>query len=143
MPDGFEFFERVAAARARLLRAERFGSPAQGDAGLALTFELGRITVEPEASAAGDAALSVSHPEDRDEPDSKLVSLEEEEPWWRVLGSPLTAVHWVGSAQGHRELRLRFRELDDNPRHVALQSNGRAVTARIDSAKSSVGEAGS
>ena len=64
-----------------------------------------------------------------------LSVLDEEDPWWRLLGNPLTAA-WPGGvedgigAQGLTTLmivKLRFREESDNPRVVQLDSAGSQV----------------
>ncbi len=116
MSGSIELFERAAGAGAQLLRVEQYGAV------LALTFDVGLVTVAP--AAAG--ALVVAHPDSRDELPATPQSLDEEEPWWRLLGSPLTGVSSEGAA-----IRLRFRAVDDNPRTVLLGANGPTVAARL------------
>ena len=117
---GIDLLQRASDAQARLLRAERCGD------GLALTFDVGRITIE----AGPSGTLIVEHPESREEIAGAMVSLDEEEPWWRVLGAPLTDVRWQ-EPDAERQLSLRFREADDGARVVTVEWNGRAVTARL------------
>ena len=80
----------------------------------------------------GDAAAS---------PDG-LDRLDEAEPWWRLLGQPLTAA-WPGGVEegvGARGLgslmvlKLRFREESDGPRIVRLEAAGRAVRVSLEKA---------
>ena len=94
---------------------------------LALTFDVGRVVVRP--SGAG---LAVETIEDRGALPSGLVPLDEEEPWWRVLGQSITAVWPVGDGaaeDGARlaAVKLRFRESDQNPRIVAVRAAGRSL----------------
>jgi hypothetical protein len=126
------FFERVGEARGRLLRVEgdRAGpTPRQ----LVMTFETARLWVEP----APDG-FSVRTIEDREEIPVALVPLEEEEPWWRVLGQPLTAAWPGGIESGAQEsgpllaLKLRFREESENPRTVLLESAGSAIRVSLE-----------
>ncbi len=106
---------------------------------LVLTFDIGRILVAADgaanaaaSAATGEAAdgatLTVRHVLERAALPPGLASLQEEEPWWRLLGHPLTAV-WPGDVEwgtGARSLgpstilKLRFREESENPRVIAL-----------------------
>lgn len=122
MSSPIELFERAAAGGAQLLRVEQCGSI------LALTFDVGLITIEP--GAAG--SLLVAHPEGREEMPEPLRSLDEEEPWWRLLGNRLTAVSSTDPGESANQLRLRFREAADQPRTVSVTSSGRAVLARLE-----------
>jgi hypothetical protein len=129
-----EIFERAAAARGRLLRveADRSGAtPRQ----LALTFDVGRILVRPTADG-----LSATPVEERAALPGRLESQAEEEPWWRLLGQHLTAA-WPGElgqaagAQGLGSLavlKLRFREVAENPRIVVLEAAGAAVRVSLE-----------
>ncbi|MBW1884256.1 MAG: hypothetical protein JRJ58_12050 [Deltaproteobacteria bacterium] len=129
-----EIFERAVAARGRLLRveADRSGpTPRQ----LALTFDVGRILVR--SSADG---LSATQLEERGELPGRLEPLDEQEPWWRLLGQPLTAVRpgATGEAVGAQGpgflgvLKLRFREAAENPRIVVLEAAGAAVRVSLE-----------
>ena len=134
MQSGLEIFERAVAARGRLLRieADRTGSTPST---LVLTFDVGRIVLRP-----GEKGLRVDHARARSELPDGLVTLEEEEPWWRVLGQPITAA-WPGgteravgaSGPGPREvLKLRFREEDENPRIVRLEAAGAVIRVALE-----------
>lgn len=128
-----EIFERAVAARARLLRVEADRNDAPPGV-LALTFDVGRVVVR--SNGRGLVAEAVA---DRGALPAGLASLDEDEPWWRVLGQPITAVWPVDSAGGGTgspesgagaraarlaSLKLRFRESDQNPRIVALRAEG-------------------
>ena len=129
-----EIFERAVAARGRLLRveADRSGAtPRQ----LALTFDVGRILVSTIADG-----LSATQVEKRAELPGRLEPLDEEEPWWRLLGQQLTAA-WPGAtgeavgAQGLgclAVLKLRFRDEAENPRIVVLEAAGAAVRVSLE-----------
>ena len=85
MQAGLEIFERAADARGRLLRveAERSGSVMSH---LVLTFDIGRIGITP-----SDDGLVIRSFADASELPAGLEALDEEEPWWRLLGHPITA----------------------------------------------------
>ena len=128
-----EIFERVATARGRILRVEADRSDALPRI-LALTFDIGRIVIRP---AEGELRAEVAP--DRAALPSGLVSLDEEDPWWRVLGQPLTAVWPVGSEAGPvrtqsrlEALKLRFRESDQNPRIVGITGAGPALRVGLE-----------
>lgn len=145
-----EIFERAVGSGGRLLKVE--GDRAGAKLGLlVLTFDIGRILVTADgtaqaaadatsagaadgtakaanAGAADGATLTVRHVLERAALPPGLVSLQEEEPWWRLLGHPLTAV-WPGDVEwgtGARSLgpstilKLRFREESQNPRVITL-----------------------
>ena len=129
-----EIFERAAKARGRILRveADRVGALPRL---LALTFDVGRIRVWSEADGIRAEAVP-----DREVLPAGLVPLDEEEPWWRVLGQPITAA-WplsggetgpVAEASPLRALKLRFRESDQNPRIVAIAAAGPALRIAIE-----------
>jgi hypothetical protein len=120
-----EIFERAVAARARILRVEADRAAASPGV-LVLTFDVGRVVVR---SSGGGVAVETL--EDRSALPAGLVPLDEEEPWWRILGQSITAVWPVGAgAEGAAELaavKLRFRESDQNPRIVAVSGAGRSL----------------
>ena len=130
MQTGIELFERAVEAKARLLRVARFRGEGAGSTGLLLSFDVGQIAVEP--LAADDAGLAVSHPESADSPPQQLEPLDEEEPWWRLLGSPLTAVFPGTDGASLREIGLRFREPEGAARVVTLVTRGHSVAAILD-----------
>jgi hypothetical protein len=122
-------FERAAEAGGRLLRVE--ADRAGDSAGvLVLTFDIGRILVR-----GADEGLEVVHLDKPEAVPAGLSVLDEEDPWWRLLGHPLTAA-WPGGvedgigAQGLASLmivKLRFREESENPRVVQLESTGSQI----------------
>ena len=128
-----EIFERAAAARGRILRVESDrvdGLPRI----LALTFDIGRIVLRPV-----DGELSAEVVAERDALPPGLVPLDEEDPWWRVLGQPITAAWPVeGEATPVRTqpklqaLKLRFRESDQNPRIVGITAAGPALRVSLE-----------
>lgn len=110
--DRFAVLERAVEARGRLLRVE--ASPVEASPGrLALTFDVGRVVLE-----ASKGRLETATVPDRGALPGPLESQDEEEPWWRVLGNPVTAL-WPDE-QG-RSLRMRFREEAENPRVVRIE----------------------
>ena len=128
---------RIAVAKGRLLRieADRAGPTPRH---LALTFDIGRVLIQP----TGETLL-VSPVEEREELPSELVSLEEEEPWWRLLGNPLTRLECTsadgpeaapasGEPDNHVEMKLRFREAAENPRVVVLRAAGASVRVSVE-----------
>lgn len=128
-----EIFERAAAARGRILRVESDrvdGLPRI----LALTFDIGRIVLRPV-----DGELSAEVVAERDALPPGLVPLDEEDPWWRVLGQPLTAV-WPVAGEPElvrrqprvQALKLRFRESDQNPRIVGITAAGPALRVGLE-----------
>lgn len=133
MQTELQVFERAAEAKGRLLRveADRLGStPRQ----LALTFDVGRVLIRPSPDG-----LEVANVENREALPEGMQLLDEEEPWWRVLGQPLTGA-WPSGMEDAAStqstgpllaLKLRFREESDNPRIVLLESAGSAVRVSL------------
>jgi hypothetical protein len=134
---GIELFERVAEARGRVLRVEQLvpaggaSSPRRGP-GYLLTFDVGRILVVADPA---HGCLLVRHVESAAEVEAiKRAPMDEQEPWWRVVGNPVTRV-WpggagAGAASGAgdlHEVRLQFREDDANPRVISLRYDDGAV----------------
>lgn len=134
---GIELFERVAEARGHLLRVQQLISPGRSNdpsraAGYLLTFDVGRVLVMPAPSTEGVAMTRV---QDESEIEAGLVLLDEEEPWWRVLGNPLTrawpGVSSEGAAAGSGDtpdVRLQFREDSENPKVISLCYDQGAVS---------------
>lgn len=134
-------FERAAGGGGQLLRVERLpdgagrkgagreGAEGAGEAeregvGRAwlFTFDVGRILVTAEGGALrGDHLVSAE-----DVP-SGLVDASEDEPWWRLLGNPLTRV----GPESPDGLDLQFRHDDANPRRVHLGIESGHVSARL------------
>jgi hypothetical protein len=134
MQNDLEIFQRAVDARGRLLRVE--GAPlGTTPQRLAMTFDIGRILLEPQG-----AGLSVTHLEASDSIPAGLQPLDEEEPWWRLLGNPITAA-WPGgaeesvaarSAESLPILKLRFREESENPKVVVLEASGPSLRVSIE-----------
>jgi len=129
-----ENFERIVSAGGRILRAEAERTGATCEV-LALTFDLGRIVIR-----SGDEGLSITQAADRGELPEELIALDEEDPWWRLMGQPLTAA-WPGGVEegvGARGLnslmvlKMRFREESDNPRILCLEAAGRSVRVSLE-----------
>jgi hypothetical protein len=131
---GLEIFERAVEARGKILRAEADRSGATTGV-LMLTLDVGRIILR-----ADDEGLSVEHLDDgRMLPDG-LAPVDEEEPWWRLLGQPITAA-WPGGVEegvgapglgALMVLKLQFREASDNPKIVLIEAAGQAVRVSIE-----------
>ena len=121
-----EIFERVIRAGGQLLRVER--APLAGPAGsrissaLRLTFDIGVLTLRPGGNQ-GDLEVEVGRPTDAGPP--VLVSASEEDPWWRVIGCPLTRIQ-VRAAGG---VRMQFRGDQDNPRRFTLSQRHGGIEA--------------
>lgn len=128
-----ELFRRVAEAKGRLLRVqcykERGRKAPDRVSGLLLTFDVGRILVWAEAEATDGEELSYMHVQDTEDLAGGLSLLDEEEPWWRVLGSPLFRVWARRDPPG---VRLQFRPDDSNPRFIELGRKGRLVEITMD-----------
>jgi len=125
-----ELFERAAQTEARILKAEQLveqgsePSPEEG-VGYLLTFDVGRVLVLPDSQNACLALREIKNAADLEA--IQLLSLAEEEPWWRVLGQRLARV-WLGSegegalspGSTPAQVRLQFRADTDNPKIIAL-----------------------
>jgi len=127
--EGFELFERAVAARARLLSVERLPAPAADDeqtgSAFLLTLDAGRILL---SASTETGALHARQLESRDEVPSGLVTAVEAEPWWRLLGSPITGAR-LEDAQ--RRLRLQIREDANAPRFALVALRGAALRATL------------
>jgi hypothetical protein len=128
-----ELLGRVAAVSGRLLRVER--APAPGAAApvassaLRLTFDVGRL----ELHSVPGQELAVALIEAGAPGDPNLAPADEEEPWWRVIGSPLARVLEPDPARGPRApLRLQFRRDEEAPRVLALGIEGGWLSARLE-----------
>jgi hypothetical protein len=134
MQAGLAILERAAEARGKILRAE--GDRAGATLGvLMLTLDVGRILVTP-----SEEGLVVEHLEDSGAMPGGLGALDDEDPWWRLLGQPLTAA-WPGGVEegvGARGLgslmvlKLRFREESENPRVVRLEATGNSIRVSLE-----------
>jgi len=134
---GIELFERVAEARGRLLRVELLVAAdvepdAAHGAGFLLTFDVGRLLVAADRAHGVLLVRAVTSPAEVES--IKRIPLDEEEPWWRVAGNPLTRA-WPGGggagaesgAGALREVRIQLREDDENPKVISLRYDAGAV----------------
>jgi hypothetical protein len=126
-----ELLERVTEVGGQLLRVERYPDRAPDRRNLApallLTFDVGVVLVWVNA---GEGRLETDHIRDIEDAPRNLTRLDEQEPWWRVIGSPLTAVDAVGGKRCG--FRLRFRPEDRNPRFVRLMPEDGSVRVRME-----------
>lgn len=113
-----ELLERVVETGGQLLRVER------DPAGLLLTFDVGRVRFRATPGGDGVAAELLAPGADAS---AGAVDAGEQEPWWRLLGNPLTAV-WPEAGA----LRLRFRPESANPKVVRLAIAGGGVQAVLE-----------
>lgn len=123
-------FERAIESRAQLLRVDRGASAdAVSRESLApewlLTFDVGRVRVRPDPASGSVAS---EHTGAREALVEAPADAMEEEPWWRVLGHPVTRV-WEDA--GGRGLCLQFRPDEDNPRVIRLEAEGALVRATL------------
>ena len=122
-----ELLKRTAGAAGQLLRVETQFEGPSGDelSGLLLTFDVGRVVLR--ADSASDSLVE-QYLEAGDSQPVDWVIADEEEPWWRVLGSPLSRVLDIDPGSGSVGVALQFRQDDDNPRRIAvLARDGRLV----------------
>jgi hypothetical protein len=132
---GIELFERAVGGGGQLLKAEI--RPLRGRSDrvglLLLTFDLGRIAVGVEPATS---SLTVSYVASPDETPPGLEDAVEEDPWWRIVGSPLARV-WKPDAAGGA-ICLQFRGDDQSPRIVTLEPHGGSVEIRLENSPASV-----
>lgn len=115
---------RARDAGAQLLRVERGEGGREGEAsGFLLTFDVGRVWLTA-GSGGAVVARFVPGPEDVPGP---VEPADEEEPWWRLLGSPLARVGMEESA-----LALQFRPDGDHPRRVRLACHAGRLAAALE-----------
>ncbi len=140
MTEDMELLRRVSEADGQLLRVERYAGMAESNAagqstrgshhglvpGLLLTFDVGRVLVW---ANPGQRRLECEHIRDVEDVPKELVCLDEEEPWWRVLGSPLARVVADGESPAYR---LQFRRDERNPRFIWLIQRGDCVRIRME-----------
>jgi hypothetical protein len=118
--------ERVVEARGRLLQVER--APVPGPAGatassaLRLVFDVGIVTLRP---GGREGALEVEIGEAGSARSEVFVPASEEEPWWAVMGCPLTRVEERPTGG----VRVQFRAEQENPRRFDLLPRGGGVEA--------------
>jgi hypothetical protein len=127
---GIELFERVAEVGAPLLKVDL--RPEKQDASrlsaLLLTFDVGRLLVRPDPRRE---ELSIDVVVAGAPPPAGLVDGLEEEPWWRLLGSPVARV-WTVEGGLRGGVCLQFRADDDAPRIVTLEAQGASLAVRLE-----------
>jgi hypothetical protein len=128
---GIELFERAVKGGAQLLKAETRPVAGHGDrvAALVLTFEVGRIAVSAEPANACN--LRIEYVASAEEAPPGLKDASEEEPWWRVLGSPI-ARSWSAGPEHEGAVCIQFRADDENPRVLTLQPQGGGVSVSLE-----------
>lgn len=127
---GIELFERAVRGGGQLLKAEvsaREGHPGRVRA-LVLTFDLGRISVAAEPATGG---LAVEYLESAEQAPAGLEDACEEEPWWRLLGSPIARA-WPAGPDLAGAVSLQFRAADQSPRVVTLAPRGGEIEVRLE-----------
>ena len=123
-------FERAVRGGGQLLSVgvrPLGGSTDQVDT-LVLTFDLGRIAVSVEPTTE---SLVVDYVESSEQEPPGLEDAAQEEPWWRLLGSPLART-WAAGPGGDA-VCLQFRADDESPRTVTLEPHGGSVSIRLES----------
>jgi hypothetical protein len=125
-----EVLERAANAGAHLLKVELRSEDSNLArlAALLLTFDVGRILVRSDPQ---EAELSIVFIESGAPLPAGLSDGQEEEPWWRVLGSPLTRA-WAVKGELAGTVGLQFRADDSAPRIVTLQARGASVSVQLE-----------
>ena len=114
--------ERAAGAGARLLRVERASAPGgHRSTALRLIFDLGAVELR---GGAAELEGEVPEPEIAALPDAS-----EDEPWWSVIGHPLTRVEELPAERG---LRLQFRPDGERPKRIALLATPGGVDWRVE-----------
>ena len=78
--------------------------------------------------ARDGAVLCAQHLESADDKPPGLVSSQEEEPWWRLLGCALSGVE---SADEGERLRLQFEAGGPEPRVVTLAREAEGVRCEL------------
>lgn len=130
-----EVLRRVREAGGRLLRAERAPlgpGEAEASAALRLTFDVGRVVLLPGSDGPGglEAEVADADGEDAGAAEESYLPADEEEPWWRLLGQPLTRVEPRGPEERPEALLLQFRREDERPRRLELVSERGALSVR-------------
>jgi hypothetical protein len=130
---GLELFQRAADARGQILGVQRLegGGSESRSPGFLLTFDVGRILVRADPARG---ALVAEHLQSREEEPGALKPAAEEEPWWRILGNPITRVWELDEGSDRvRGYRLQFRADADDPLVVVLEPEGGLVRAAVES----------
>ena len=97
----------------------------QRGAAFLLDYDAGRIHL---GAAPDSPSLAATHIEEGDGVPAGAQSAAEDEPWWRLFGSPLAGV-WA--EDDGATLRLQFRGDEDAPRFVTLTRTGGGVRSAL------------
>jgi hypothetical protein len=120
--------QRVIEAQGRLLQVERAPLPgpagARASSALRLVFDVGVVVLRPKGEGGG---LEVEIGYAAHAGSESFVSAGEEDPWWMVIGCPLTRVE-DRPAGG---VRVQFRADHDNPRRLDVFPRNRGVQASL------------
>jgi hypothetical protein len=113
--------EPLARESARLLRVE-----AHGPQKCVLRFDRGAL----EISVSGHG-LEIGVTPHALLPDLDVEVLDEEEPWWTVIGAPLAGAWSSIDTEGRRvKLELQLRRDDQNPKRIALEPREGSLDVR-------------
>ena len=114
-----EQLQSLVSAGARLLRVESHGPHVW-----VLHFD--RSAVEVSVAGGGlELAVATALPE------LEAESLDEEDPWWTVIGEPLAGAWSVTDTEGRRAaLELQLRRDDQKPKRITLEPHGPRLQAR-------------
>jgi hypothetical protein len=120
--------ERVVRAQGRLLRVERVPLPgpagARASSALRLTFDVGILTLRPDQEGIG---LEVEIGRVANAGAEDFVSASEDDPWWAVMGSPLTRVQ----SRATGGVCVQFRGDDENARRFTVFPRHGGVEASL------------
>ena len=147
-PTGTEILKRVVDARGVLLRAEHLVATGASPTAVVLTFDVARILLsanpdanDPDANDPGAGnGLAIVLLENPDDSPSECVDAGEEEPWWRLLGAPLTHVDAgdrsaepsEGGPAEARSVSLQFGTDAENARVVSIASRGAVLRIELE-----------
>jgi hypothetical protein len=99
-----------------------------GVSALLLTFDVGRVLLrnDPVSGFVGEQVFEANPPTP-----PEWQAADEEDPWWRVLGSPLSRVVGIGSGNAAEGVALQFRPDGDNPRLIAVVALGSGLVVQL------------
>jgi hypothetical protein len=121
-----ERLETTVEADGRLLKVDHLGEVTAGIArGYLLTFDVGRLLLEVATGKVHSVVI-----ENKEEISSDARDASEAEPWWRVIGCPITKV-WAGEI-GAQGLRVQFRGDHENPRVISFVPDGADVRVSLE-----------
>ena len=124
-----EAFRNAADAGAQLLKVERLAQA--GDDGIPLasayllTFDAGRVLLAADPARGRLVANPIP---DQESVPGGLVDASEDEPWWRLLGCPLTH---ATPATEQTALGLDFRVSGGELRRLVIVMSGGAIRAEL------------